>query len=237
MGKYLDATGLTYFYNQIKSKFALASHTHRAGNITSGTLPIANGGTGATTASDACANIGALPLSGGAMTGNEIKRATNDDLLIVRGGDDYTTGASLAVYGKDFADNRAGAFRLIAHDGTNVVDFYGRPNGDLTWNSKKVELINSGGSNYIRFESGLQICWGIFNVSANGKYAQVTYPVAFYNTPSGISIQDINSTTTWTEPYLNYLVYSRSATGFKISINQTVSSDNGLSYIASGKWK
>lgn len=35
-----------------------------------GALPIANGGTGATTASDACANIGALPTSGGNITGS-----------------------------------------------------------------------------------------------------------------------------------------------------------------------
>lgn len=36
-----------------------------------GTLPIAQGGTGATTAADALANLGALPLAGGtAMTGN-----------------------------------------------------------------------------------------------------------------------------------------------------------------------
>ena len=36
---------------------------------TSGAVPIANGGTGATTASDACANIGAFPISGGTVTG------------------------------------------------------------------------------------------------------------------------------------------------------------------------
>ena len=47
MGKYLDATGLEYFYNLIKSKFAPASHNHSIGDITSGVLPVANGGTGA----------------------------------------------------------------------------------------------------------------------------------------------------------------------------------------------
>lgn len=36
----------------------------------SGVLPIANGGTGATTAGQACANIGALPTSGGNITGS-----------------------------------------------------------------------------------------------------------------------------------------------------------------------
>lgn len=34
------------------------------------TMPIAKGGTGATTAAQACTNLGALPLSGGTLTGN-----------------------------------------------------------------------------------------------------------------------------------------------------------------------
>ncbi len=45
------------------------SHNHSASNITSGTLSIARGGTGATSASSACSNIGALPLAGGTVTG------------------------------------------------------------------------------------------------------------------------------------------------------------------------
>lgn len=53
MAKFLSEEGLRYFYNQIKSKFAAASHNHSAGNITSGTLPIARGGTGATTVANA----------------------------------------------------------------------------------------------------------------------------------------------------------------------------------------
>lgn len=39
-----------------------------AGGVT-GTLPVANGGTGATTATSALSNLGAIPLSGGTMTG------------------------------------------------------------------------------------------------------------------------------------------------------------------------
>ena len=40
------------------------------GDATFKVLPIVGGGTGATTASDACANIGALPTSGGNITGS-----------------------------------------------------------------------------------------------------------------------------------------------------------------------
>ena len=48
---------------------AAASHNHSAPHITSGTIPIARGGTGATNASSALSNLGAVPKSGGTMTG------------------------------------------------------------------------------------------------------------------------------------------------------------------------
>lgn len=50
---------------------ALANHTHTLNDIVgSGTLPIEKGGTGASTANDACLNLGALPSSGGTITGS-----------------------------------------------------------------------------------------------------------------------------------------------------------------------
>nr|DAF97038.1 MAG TPA: Head fiber protein [Siphoviridae sp. ctg6c78] len=48
---------------------ASASHNHSASNITSGTISIARGGTGAANASSALSNLGAVPKSGGTMTG------------------------------------------------------------------------------------------------------------------------------------------------------------------------
>lgn len=48
---------------------AAASHNHSASNITSGTISITRGGTGATNASSALSNLGAVPKSGGTMTG------------------------------------------------------------------------------------------------------------------------------------------------------------------------
>ncbi len=59
------------------AKLAMASHTHSASDITSGTLsssrmptvPVSKGGTGATTASSALSNLGAFPVSGGTING------------------------------------------------------------------------------------------------------------------------------------------------------------------------
>jgi hypothetical protein len=47
------------YVNGIKNA-AAASHTHAASDVTSGTLAVARGGTGATTAAEACSNLGVL---------------------------------------------------------------------------------------------------------------------------------------------------------------------------------
>lgn len=54
---YLDNSGVSYLWSKIKAKFAAITHTHSADDVTSGTLPIARGGTGAATAADAAENI------------------------------------------------------------------------------------------------------------------------------------------------------------------------------------
>lgn len=78
MAKFLDLTGLQYLVDKIKDwatpaniGAAPTSHNHSAANITSGTLPITRGGTGATTAAAARNNLGlgnttgALPIANG----------------------------------------------------------------------------------------------------------------------------------------------------------------------------
>lgn len=48
---------------------------------------------------------------------------------------------------------------LTADDGNDSADLVLNPSGSATWNGKEVERVNASGTNYIRFESGLQICW------------------------------------------------------------------------------
>lgn len=55
----LDLMGLNVFWAIIKNLFADATHYHSASDINSGTLPISRGGTGAATAADALAALGA----------------------------------------------------------------------------------------------------------------------------------------------------------------------------------
>lgn len=54
----LTATGLTYLWGKIKAAFAALTHSHAASDITSGTLTVARGGTGASDASGARTSLG-----------------------------------------------------------------------------------------------------------------------------------------------------------------------------------
>lgn len=69
----IDGDGWVYYRTPTEVRTdigaAAASHNHSAANITSGTLPITHGGTGSTTAATALTNLGAVPKSGGTMTG------------------------------------------------------------------------------------------------------------------------------------------------------------------------
>ena len=67
-------------------------HTHDAGDIQSGQIPIARGGTGATTAAVACINIGALPSSGGVMRGTLFFGSTNY----------YVNNSGVAIFSKAY---------------------------------------------------------------------------------------------------------------------------------------
>lgn len=76
MAKYLDDTGLSYFWSKIKTRFAAASHSHAASDITSGTLAAARGGTGESTLKNSAnALINAL--------GSGDSDVTDDDTCIV----------------------------------------------------------------------------------------------------------------------------------------------------------
>lgn len=111
---------------------AAASHNHSAANITSGTLAIARGGTGATTAAAARtalgitpANIGAaasshthsyLPLSGGTLTGALTARG-----ITPSADSTYDIGTSSVRYRNVYADTFTGALSGNATTATTAT--------------------------------------------------------------------------------------------------------------------
>ncbi|MBQ6503093.1 MAG: hypothetical protein IJI57_04170 [Flexilinea sp.] len=95
------------------------NYSGKAANVT-GTVAVANGGTGATTAAGALSNLGALPLSGGTLTG-DLLFSTNGDtgtrqIRLVGGSNDYGRVAVGATA------NNAGWMEIAtADDGTEPI--------------------------------------------------------------------------------------------------------------------
>lgn len=89
---------------------------------------------------------------------------------------------------QQYIDDRI-ATRLPLVGGTIIGNL--EVNGELTQAGKPVEKINSSGTNYIRYENGLQICWGkTSNLSSSNAdtYTDITIPAAFINTDYSVSL-------------------------------------------------
>lgn len=126
-----------------------------------------------------------LPLSGGTLTGSvwlnngSIFNASDNSWTFISGGTG-TDSAGLQLYGKE----KNGAFSLWAKKDGASAALIGYPNGALFWSDKAVERINSYGTGYIRYESGLMIQWG-----ASYLGQTTTFPQPFIN--NGYSITAI----------------------------------------------
>lgn len=142
------------------------------GNVDLGIIPIAKGGTGATTASQACANIGALPTSGGTMTG-DIYYGSNTLYIAQKDG----KGSRLALYPSD----GTAQIRCINPSNTSEVSSLTlHPNGDANWGGKPIETVtgkNLANSGYIKYKSGLILAWS--KVASDGNPITVTKPTTF----------------------------------------------------------
>lgn len=206
-------------------------------------LPIEHGGTGATTASDACANIGALPLSGGTMTGAiyGVQTDTNGYALGVTGnGGRFKAGEfEIAKTGAYLELTKSsGEFYLMANtgDSTTRKALRGNVDGTLTWNTKKIELINSVSSNYIRFESGLQICWGNTVITgANDTTSTVTLPAAFKNTDYTVTGIGSFGITTSSKAYGLFAIPTITTSNF--TCKKIFSEESTFRWVAIGYWK
>lgn len=102
-------------------------------NVKDSYLPL----TGGTVTGDVAIN-GALTVPNGVIRTNDTSKA-----IEIRCTADDKSGAKLLLGGKD-ATNNAGEFVITATDGTNSFNFWGLPNGKLSWGNKNiVRSVNS----------------------------------------------------------------------------------------------
>ena len=125
-------------------------------------------------------------------------------------------------------EGESGLFSLRT-GGLDAKFLIGRPNGSLSWDAKEVERVTTSGPNYIRYESGVQICWGYSQPNSTQRpltlpmpFMDVSYvvvPTAFWGSTSNIP----------TTAYGN-----KTNTGFTLYVSDSVAYAD---WIAIGRWK
>lgn len=159
MTKFLSEEGLRYFYNQIKSKFAPASHNHSAGNITSGTLPITRGGTGQTTAAGVRNALGLGNTTGAVPVANGGTGATN------------VAAAIKALFGTSAIGSST---KPLYYDGATLkacADSIG--GGGIV-----AALLEQNG--YVKFANGLILQWGYKDASTSIVTFNLSFPTTCF---------------------------------------------------------
>lgn len=133
----LTGTGLTYLWSKLKAAFAAATHSHAAGDVTSGTLGVARGGTGKDThtanavlTGNGASAMGNVATADGALYATAANGAAQFGTLPVAQGGTGATSASGARTNLDAAQaNGATGTLKSAEDGI----------GDLTESIATVE--------------------------------------------------------------------------------------------------
>lgn len=184
-----------------------------------------------------------LPLAGGTMTGTItftpanntylIRRADNNGQLVIVGGDSgaASSGAKLYLYGSGHG-TYPGNFGLQAgaSDGTYKA-LTGKSDGSLTWDGEDVERVRTSGTDYICYESGLQICWGYKSSITVNQENTINFGRAFADTNTVVLItrrSGASSTTVVDEAWIR-------GTPTTTSFGLYATTQTGYTWIAIGK--
>lgn len=126
-----------------------------------------------------------LTAKGGTLTGVLYKErgdlfvGLRDDAYYgIYGCTNYGKGARIILSGKD-CEGWNGEIQLQACDGVNFSNLRIIPDGGLLINGQAIESVEAKGSRYIRFESGLQLCYA--TALPCGTW---TFPAAFASPPA-----------------------------------------------------
>ena len=188
-----------------------------------------------------------LPLAGGTMTGGI--RFENGTEIYPLDTADWNTlevsgnGANLHLRGTQ-SPYYPNSFGVTVDNGSTQKQLYGSIDGSLQWDSKNIvrsingttadasgniELDIGGGatgSNFARYDDGIQMCWGI---TETGDTNTITFPQAYVSTPSAL-VTNSGTNTSWT-----YRIESINTTTLKVT--STSSSRVPYHYFVIGRWK
>ena len=124
-----------------------------------------------------------LPLTGGTLSGkitfnhlDAIGRDVPSDHLVISGGRTFRDGATLALFGKNINDPRAGGFEVYASKDTSTFSvLQGLPNGSLLWGNKYV-LTGNTGSNHLKLGNKMMLQWGQLDTDGAGAKKTINFP-------------------------------------------------------------
>ena len=235
----------------------LTNYLPLSGGTVSGDLTVTGDITGNLTGNVTGLASGNLPLTGGTITNSIefVDNSTNAAGYVWENG----WGINIASDGTGGSDkgacmtlnsritnsvnqgNELGTIVFTANDGVNSSTLIGRPSGSLTWSGKDIERINSIGTNYIRYENGLQLCWGAGNTvttnAGTSTTTKITFPVAFKDTNYVVNFVDAFNSGDWTNHTFSTSTYSTTGVWLYLQNNKSNSYTYALRWLAIGYWK
>jgi hypothetical protein len=178
-----------------------------------------------------------LPLTGGLLSGRlDLDPNFGDGIINIRFNYDEELGSGIS-FRSVTCKKDPGSFVMYAKNAISATELVGMPNGYLSWGGKEVERVNAIGENYIRYESGLQVCWGRVFIPSGQINATVTLPVPYTNSESyraNGSYPDVNNTSIAATIAIEHNTYFKvSVTGLEGNYNW----NRAVDWIAIGRWK
>lgn len=133
-----------------------------------------------------------LPLSGGTLEGKveikgngEFRNFDDGHDMAILGGSNWENGAFVQVTGQSHLGG--GQFQFAARSGSGSSFLQGFPWGSLLWQGVEIERVAESGVGYVRYHSGLQICYGKGGTNDIGG-CYIGFPVPFTDIPEVLPV-------------------------------------------------